>query len=81
MLIEASEAMDIDLTRSYTVGDMPKDIQVAGKVGAKGILVKTGYGLSNIKQEIAPVSAKIFQPHYIAEDILDAVTWIMNDRR
>jgi D-glycero-D-manno-heptose 1,7-bisphosphate phosphatase len=80
MLIEASEAMYIDLTRSYTVGDMPKDIQVAGKVGAKGILVKTGYGLSNIKQEIAPVSAKIFQLNYIAEDILDAVKWIMNDR-
>lgn len=81
MLVSASKDLDIDLSKSYTVGDMLKDIQVAGKVGAKGILVKTGYGLNTIQKDLQPASAEIVQPHYIAYDILDAVTWIMNDRK
>jgi len=81
MLIEASKELDIDLPRSYTVGDMLKDIQVARTVGAKGILVKTGYGLNTIEKDLASDSSEICQPSYIAEDILDAVKWIMKDRK
>jgi D-glycero-D-manno-heptose 1,7-bisphosphate phosphatase len=81
MLIAASEDLDIDLGKSYTVGDMSKDIQVAGKVGAKGVLVKTGYGVNTIEKDFAPGSAEVVRPDYIAEDILDAITWIMRDRQ
>ena len=81
MLIEASKDLDIDLPRSYTVGDMLKDIQVARTVGAKGILVKTGYGLNTIEKDLASDSSEICQPSYIAEDILDAVKWIMKDQK
>lgn len=80
MLTTASDEMNIDLARSYAVGDMLKDIQAAGKVGAKGILVKTGYGVNTIEKDLLSESAGNMQPHYIAEDILDAVKWIMNDR-
>jgi histidinol phosphatase-like enzyme len=80
MLITASVEMDIDLAHSYTVGDMLKDIQVVDKVGAKGVLVKTGYGLNTIEKELRAESAGSIQPHYIAEDILDAVKWILQDR-
>lgn len=71
MLLKAAEEMDIDLSRSYMVGDMPKDIQAAMRAGVKGILVRTGYG-ENV------ISAG--RPVYIAQDILDAVKWIMKDR-
>jgi D-glycero-D-manno-heptose 1,7-bisphosphate phosphatase len=81
MLIAASEEMGIDLAKSYMVGDMSKDIQVAGKVGAKGVLVKTGYGVSTIEKDFAPGSGETIRPDYIAEDILDAITWIMRDRQ
>jgi D,D-heptose 1,7-bisphosphate phosphatase len=81
MLVQASKDLDIDLRRSYTVGDMLKDIQVAHTVGAKGILVKTGYGLNTIEKDLTSDSSEICQPSYIAEDILDAVKWIINDRR
>jgi D,D-heptose 1,7-bisphosphate phosphatase len=81
MLVSASRDMDIDLSRSYIVGDMLKDIQVAGKVRAKGILVKTGYGLNTIQKDLKPASEEIHQPHYIAEDILDAVRWILQDQK
>ena len=80
MLITASAEMDIDLAHSYTVGDMFKDIQAADKVGAKGVLVKTGYGLNTIEKELRSESAGTIQPYYIAEDVLDAVKWILQDR-
>jgi D-glycero-D-manno-heptose 1,7-bisphosphate phosphatase len=93
MLITAAHDLDIDLERSYTVGDMIKDIQVAGRVGAKGILVKTGYGMNVLdevlqetpdemvssKDAAAPIEHSY--PDHIATDILDAVKWIMRDRR
>ncbi len=72
MLINASEEMDIDLSYSYMVGDMAKDIELANRVGIKGILVKTGYGKNVMPSDIKPA--------YIAEDILDAVNWIMRNR-
>ena len=72
MLIRASEELDIDLSRSYMVGDMAKDIELTKRVGARGILVRTGYGKSVISSDIKPV--------YVARDVLDAVNWIMKDR-
>jgi len=72
MFLKAAEEMDIDLSRSYMIGDMPKDIQAAGEAGVKGILVRTGYG-----KDIIETGKTV----YIARDILDAVTWIMKDQK
>jgi D-glycero-D-manno-heptose 1,7-bisphosphate phosphatase len=83
LLLQASQEMDIDLARSYMVGDMPKDIEAAGKAGAKGILVQTGYGADHLRQMKNGFAANHFssiQPDYIADNILDAVAWIMKDR-
>ena len=71
LFLRASEELDIDLARSYVVGDMLKDIDAGKRVGARGVLVRTGYG-QNITQTDKPV--------YIAEDVLDAVKWILQDR-
>ena len=73
LLLMAAEDLDIDLERSYMVGDMPKDVETARKVGAKGILVKTGYGSQQAAEEV--------RPDYLAEDLLDAVNWILKDRQ
>jgi D,D-heptose 1,7-bisphosphate phosphatase len=94
MLIMAAEELNIDLNRSYAVGDMLKDIEAANRVGAKGILVKTGYGLKAMEKDLRrtpreyppeekgnPDASEKLQPDYIAEDILDAVIWIMRDRK
>lgn len=93
MVIEASNYLNIDLARSYIVGDMIKDIRTAGRVGAKGILVKTGYGMHTLTRDLSGTPAQLsspkdsanmpagaLYPDYIAEDILDAVRWIMQDR-
>jgi D,D-heptose 1,7-bisphosphate phosphatase len=71
LLLQAADEMNIDLTRSYMIGDMLKDIEAGKKTGAKSILVKTGYGSNIVRTDM---------PAYIAEDILDAVQWIMRDR-
>ena len=71
MLLQAAEEMNIDLTRSYMIGDMLKDIEAGKKAGAKGVLVLTGYGTNIVRTDM---------PAYIAGDILDAVGWIMKDR-
>jgi D-glycero-D-manno-heptose 1,7-bisphosphate phosphatase len=54
LLVRASQEMGIDLAHSYMVGDMPKDIEAAGKAGAKGILVQTGYGMDHLIPLIPP---------------------------
>jgi len=71
LFLQAAEELHIDLTRSYMIGDMLKDIEAGKKAGARGILVKTGYGTNIVRTDM---------PAYIAEDILDAVKWIMRDR-
>jgi D,D-heptose 1,7-bisphosphate phosphatase len=72
LLLQAAAEMNIDLARSYMIGDMLKDIEAGKKAGARGILVKTGYGSNIVRTDL---------PAYIAEDILDAVQWIMRDRQ
>ena len=78
MLDLASQELDIDLHRSYVIGDKIIDIELAHRVGAKGILVLTGYG----KEEADLLNQRSrVQPQFIADNILDAVNWILSDLR
>jgi len=72
LLLKAAAELDIDLSRSYMVGDMLKDIEAGKKVGARGVLVRTGYGANIVRTDM---------PAFIAEDVLEAVQWILRDRR
>lgn len=72
LLLQAAREMNIDLARSYMVGDMLRDVETGKKVGAKGILVCTGYGPNIVRTDM---------PAFVAEDILEAVQWILKDRK
>jgi len=72
LLLQAAAELDIDLARSYMVGDMLKDIEAGKRAGAKGVLVRTGYGVNIVRTDM---------PAYIAEDVLEAVQWILRDRK
>lgn len=68
MLLEASKRFNIDLNKSYIIGDSQRDIIAGKNVGCTAILVETGnenYS-SNIK------------PDYKFANILDAVKFIYN---
>ena len=72
LLFKAADEMEIDLGRSYMIGDMPKDVEAAKRAGVKSIFVRTGYGQEHRAFDV--------EPDYIAGNILDAVRWILKDR-
>lgn len=74
MLQRAAREHALDLRRSFVVGDRHGDIELAQGVGARAILVRTGYG----EGEIVWHSAKWpVPPDFIAENIADAAHWIL----
>ena len=74
MIERACHDLDIDLQKSYMVGDRITDIEFAHKIGAKGILVLTGFG----KGEVAYGDGRWREKaHFIARDLYDAVEWII----
>jgi D-glycero-D-manno-heptose 1,7-bisphosphate phosphatase len=76
-LIErAAQDLDLDLTRSYAVGDRYNDIQTAANAGVKGILVLTGYGRGEYEYL---QSAQTVQPVHVAADLAAAVHWLLKD--
>ncbi len=76
MLVQAQKDFNINLTESYVIGDMGmSDMIMANKVGAKGILVRTGVGESSLTDFRYTWSE--VEPEYVAENILEAVKWIL----
>ncbi|MGD2184210.1 D-glycero-alpha-D-manno-heptose-1,7-bisphosphate 7-phosphatase [Lusitaniella coriacea] len=72
MLVAAAWEYNLDLKRSVVVGDKATDIDLANNVGAKGILVQTGYGKEILKGEYQHRA----HPDYVAADLTQAVDWI-----
>ncbi len=72
MARQAAADLDLDLARSFVVGDRWGDVAVASAVGATGLLVKTGYGASEAARprDDAPVAAVI-------ANLAEAVGWIL----
>jgi D-glycero-D-manno-heptose 1,7-bisphosphate phosphatase len=73
MIRQASERFPIDFARSFVVGDKIADIGLAGEVGARGILVRTGYGEAEVIRHNGDVPGAA----YVAEELMDATTWIL----
>lgn len=78
LIDQAREALQIDMARSYVVGDRCQDIQLAHRCGIHGILVKTGYGTGEAEYVLPGVPEK---PVHIAEDLYGAVRWILERER
>ena len=53
------------------------DMVLAKNIGAKGILVLTGVGKSSLNEY--RYTWKDVEAHYIAENVLEAAKWIIND--
>ena len=78
MLLQAAQDLNIDLTKSYLVGDRFRDMEAAKKVGVKGVLVKTGYGQKLLQDDGPDEATEEGKPDFIAADILEAVRWILD---
>jgi D-glycero-D-manno-heptose 1,7-bisphosphate phosphatase len=72
MLLQAAQDYDIDLTRSYMIGDKIEDVEAGQNAGSTPILVLTGYGQRDL-QKLATNSVKV------CADLAEAVQEILKN--
>jgi len=75
MILDASSDFNIDLSKSYFIGDSVSDMLAGKDAGVKTVLVKTGNGAESIS---------ILQngnnfPSFVAENLTEACNFIIND--
>ncbi|MBW2981199.1 HAD family hydrolase [Candidatus Woesearchaeota archaeon] len=68
---EAKREFDIDLSKSWVVGDHPHDIKMGIVAGCKTIYMLTGHGEKH-KDELGDI-----KPDFIAKEFLEAVQFII----
>lgn len=75
MVLEAAKDFEIDLTKSFFIGDTIADIECGINSGLKTILVKTGYGNESFYtlQKLNKI------PTFVAINILEAANFIEKD--
>jgi D-glycero-D-manno-heptose 1,7-bisphosphate phosphatase len=78
LLERAAREHDLDLPRSFVVGDRYGDVELAHGTGCRGILVRTGYGEEDLREN-SSVWRK--QPDFVADDLAAAVDWILRQAK
>ncbi|MCL0060400.1 HAD family hydrolase [Dehalococcoidia bacterium] len=68
LFLRAARELDIDLSRSFVVGDVQMDIDAGRALGSKTVLVTTG-----------PQGGIVDPPDYTAGSLLEAVKWILKE--
>lgn len=74
LLEQAAAELKLDLKQSFMVGDRWSDLKCGNQVGATSVLVLTGYGQGDLEY-IGPEQE--IQPDRVAQDLSDAVEWIV----
>jgi D-glycero-D-manno-heptose 1,7-bisphosphate phosphatase len=73
MIEQAARRFQIDLAGSFVVGDKIADVDLGLGVGARSVLVKTGYG----EAELVRHGGTIPGAAHVAEELMGAVSWIL----
>lgn len=77
MLVDAADKYNLDLSKTAFIGDVGStDMLAAHSVGALKVLVRTGWGENSLNQ--FRDTWQEIEPDYIAENVLEAVKWIIN---
>jgi D-glycero-D-manno-heptose 1,7-bisphosphate phosphatase len=72
LLKRAAADLGLDLSQSFVVGDRWHDLEAGHRVGARGVLVRTGYGKT---EEAAPQPRVV--PSAVVNNVMEAVSWIL----
>lgn len=72
LLRQAAADLDLDLSKSFVVGDRWHDVAAGQAVGARGVLVRTGLGR---REEASPEPGT--HPDAIVDDLAAAAGWIL----
>ena len=76
LIEEAVKDLGIDCSKSYMIGDRGADVEFGRRIGARAILVLTGYGKGEWEYFGDQWKSK---PDYVAQDLFEAVQWILNE--
>jgi heptosyltransferase-2 len=76
MVERAVSELQLDLRRSYLIGDHSRDIQLANRVGAKAILLTPA---SVDAQALDRLKAEQALPDAVAKSMAEAADWILED--
>lgn len=77
LLRVAAEELDIDLERSWVIGDAARDLQAGAALGLPGILVSTGKG----RDQAQRLTASGHAPEHYVPDLAAAVAVILESSR
>jgi D-glycero-D-manno-heptose 1,7-bisphosphate phosphatase len=69
MLLSAARLLDLDLPKSWLIGDAPRDIEAGKAAGCRAILLR----MANVPVSPAAESPLIVQPDGIAATLLQAI--------
>ena len=67
LIKDAEKEFNIDLKKSFVIGDKKIDVEMGHKAGCKSILVLTGNGMKEKENSNAD---------YVAKDLIEAAKWI-----
>jgi D-glycero-D-manno-heptose 1,7-bisphosphate phosphatase len=75
MLEDAAAKHGLDLTRSYMIGDKATDVEVGRAVGARTVLLRSGYG-----ERVLDGSYQwTVEADHVADTLVDAIDWVIAD--
>ena len=72
---EAEKEFNIDLKKSWVIGDHPSDIEMGINSGCRAVYLLTGHG----KKHFEDLEKKDIKPNFIAENFFHATKFIMNN--
>jgi len=76
LIRRAAEHFDIDLTKSWMIGDRYSDIELARNAGLRAAFVLSGYGLGEWEYQRGVWKT---EPDLVAKDLLEAVQLIVKE--
>jgi histidinol-phosphate phosphatase family protein len=71
-IMQAKKKYDLDLSKSFVIGDHPSDTIMGHNAGCKSIYLLTGHGTKH--------KAELTKSDYVANDLLDAAKWISSQK-
>ena len=72
MLWKAAQELQLELSHSFVIGDRLSDLRLGQAVGARSLLVRTGYGETTARELTDDVEVA-----YTAPELMTAVAWIL----
>jgi D-glycero-D-manno-heptose 1,7-bisphosphate phosphatase len=72
MVLQAARELDLDLARSFVVGDRWRDLLMGQAAGARGLIVRTGYG--GTEADAPPPGA---HAEAVVANAMEAASWIV----